>query len=114
MYFNTKQGSSLDTYIAAQELGKALRSHSFVHPLRDTGISQSTYGLENKATVGIEGIPQQHEEKNAQQDSDRQGQTLSIALKLLNSTHANKTVTVPLLTHPLCPLRFLHIRHGVF
>lgn len=113
MYFNTKQGSSLDTYIAAQELGKALRSHSFVHPLRDTGISQSTYGLENKATVGIEGIPQQHE-KNAQDDSDRQGQTLCIALKLLNSTHANKTVTVPLLTHPLCPLRFLHIRHCVF
>lgn len=69
-----QQGSSPDTYTAAQELGRAPGSHSFVHPLTDTGISQSTHGLENKATAGIERTPHQHE-KNAQRDSDKQGST---------------------------------------
>lgn len=93
-----QQGSSPD--IVAQELGRAPGSHSFVHPLTDIGISPRTYGLENKATVGIGRTTQYHEEKNTQQD------TFPIALKLLNSTHANKTVTVSLLTH--LPLRLLH------
>lgn len=84
-------------YIAAQELGRAPGSHSFVHPLTDTGISQSAYGLENQATAGREGPPQQHEEKKAQQDSDRQGGTNTfIALKLLNSTHAIEPLSLHL------------------
>lgn len=112
-HLNMQQGSSPDTYSAAQELERAHGSHSFVHPLTHTGISQSTDGLENKATVGIERTPQQHE-KNAQQDNDRQGQTLSIPLKLLNSTHAKKTISVPLLTHLLCSLRLLHNWQCVF
>lgn len=65
-HLNKQQGSSPDA--AARELGRTAGSHSFVHPLADTGISQSTYGLENKATVGIERTIQHHEEKNTQQD----------------------------------------------
>lgn len=74
-HLNSQQGSSPDMHIAAQELGEAPGSHNYVHPLTDMGISKSTYGLENKATAGRERTPQQHEEKNAQQDSDRQGRT---------------------------------------
>lgn len=95
-----------DLHIAAQELWGAHGSHSFVHPLPHTGISQSTYWLENKVTVDIERTPQQHE-KNAQEDNDRQGQTVCAALKLY-FTYAKKTISVPLLPHPLCPLRLLH------
>lgn len=61
-HFNKQQGSSPDA--AAQELGRTPGSHSFVHSLADTGISQSTYGLENMAT-GIERTTQHHGEKNA-------------------------------------------------
>lgn len=37
--------------------------------------------------------------KHAEQDDDRQEQTPTIALKVLNSTHVNKNIIVSLLTY---------------